>query len=66
MSSRLLNTATAFACVVLLFVAGSRNAFADGGQSGGGSDNFGIQQGTSGVNADGSDVTVNAGPRRRA
>lgn len=61
MSGRLLTTAAGLACAVLVFIAVPRTAFADGGQSPSGSDNFGVQQGTSGVSADGSDVTVNAG-----
>ena len=63
MSARVLMTPGALLVTALLFVATPRVAMA-GDQpppTGGGSDNFGVQQGTSGTQVNGSDITVNAG-----
>jgi hypothetical protein len=63
MSARILMTSAAFCTTALLFVAHPYVAMA-GDQpppAGGGSDNFGVQQGTSGTEINGSDITVNAG-----
>jgi hypothetical protein len=60
-SARLLNATAAVSAVVLLVLASPRVAMAANQPPGGGGDNFGVQQGTSGTEVNGSDVTVNAG-----
>ena len=59
-SRRLLTDGIALTAAVLLIVICPRSVLADG-DPGGGSGNYGGQQGTSGVDVNGTDVTVNAG-----
>jgi hypothetical protein len=60
-SARLLAAATAAPVIALLALASPLVVMAGNGPPSGGSDNFGVQQGTSGTQVNGSDVTVNAG-----